>query len=95
MSRDVAILWKTHSGQLLHASGSVLLIVTSNFNGFVASYTLNKLDNGIYAVIRNPWMGYVTTSLRLVVTTTALGFLNHIHVDPLDSVSNYYIICSC
>ena len=53
-------------------------------------YTLNKLDtssNGIYAV-RNPWAGYVTTSLRSVVTTTTLGFLNRI--DPLDSVYNYY-----
>ena len=50
---------------------------------FCACYTLNKLDtfsNGIYA-IRNPQAGYVTT---------ALGFLNH--VDPLDSVSNYYLI---
>ena len=57
-------------------------------------YTLNKLDtssNGIYAV-RNPRVGYVTTALR---------FLNH--VDPLNSVSNYYvkhtfmclIVCVC
>ena len=54
-------------------------------------YTLNKLDtssNGIYAV-RNPRAGYVTTSLRSVVTTTALRFLNR--VDPLDSLSNYYV----
>ena len=45
-------------------------------------YTLNKLDtssNGIYAV-RNPRVGYVTT---------ALGFVNR--VDPLNSVSNYYV----
>ena len=54
-------------------------------------YTLNKLDtssNEIY-VVRNPRVGYVTTSLRSVVTTTAFGFLNRI--DPLDSVSNYYL----
>ena len=54
-------------------------------------YTLNKLDtssNGIY-VVRNPRAGYATTSLRSVVTTTTLGFLNR--VDPLDSVSNYYV----
>ena len=64
------------------ASGSVLLIIASNFHGLVAHYTLNKLDtlsNEIYAV-RNPRAGY---------TTTALRFLNR--VDPLDSVSNYYI----
>ena len=54
-------------------------------------YTLNKLDtssNGIY-MVRNPWAGYITTSLRSFVTTTALGFLNR--VDPLDSESNYYV----
>ena len=64
------------------ASGSVLLVIASNFNGLVAHYTLNKLDtlsNEIYAV-RNPRAGYITTTLK---------FLNH--VDPLDSVSNYYI----
>ena len=60
-------------------------------------YTLNKLDtssNGIYTV-RNPRAGYVTTSLRSVVTTTVLGFLNR--VDPLDSVStcNYYLVLHC
>ena len=49
-----------HSGELLHASGSVLLIVASNFRGFVA-----------------------------LLTTTALGFLYR--VDPLESVSNYYV----
>ena len=54
-------------------------------------YTLNELDtssNGIYTV-RNPRADYISTSLRSVVTTTALGFLNR--VDPLDSVSNYYL----
>ena len=64
------------------ASGSVLLVITSNSHGLVAHYTLNKLDtlsNEIYAV-RNPRAVYITTALR---------FLNH--VDPLDSVSNYYI----
>ena len=58
-------------------------------------YTLNKLDtlsNEIYAV-RNPLAGYVTTLPCSVVTTTTLGFLNHVHVDPLDSVSNYYVFC--
>ena len=39
-----ATLRKTHSEQLLYASGSVLLIVASNSRGFVARYTLNKLD---------------------------------------------------
>ena len=85
-------MWKTHSGQLLHASGSVLLIVASNFHGFVAHYTLNKLDtayNGIY-VVRNPRAGYVTTLLCSVVITTTLRFLNH--VGHLDSVSNYYVL---
>ena len=41
-------------------------------------YTLSKLDtssNRIYTV-KNPQVGYVTTSLCSVVTTTALGFLN-------------------
>ena len=34
---------------------------------------------------------HVTTLLHLVVTTTPLGFLNHVHVDPLDQVSNFYL----
>ena len=62
-------------------------------------YPLNKIDtssNGIY-VVRNPRAGYVTTLLRSVVTTTALRFLSR--VDPLDSVSNYYMMykytCTC
>ena len=54
-------------------------------------YTLNKLDtlsNVIY-VVRNCRAGYETTSLHLVVTTTALKSLNNI--DPLDLVSIYYV----
>ena len=63
------------------ASGSVLLVIASNFHGLVTHYTLDTctLSNKIYAV-RNIRAGYITTALR---------FLNR--VDPLDSVSNYYI----
>lgn len=33
-----------HSGQLLYASESVLLVIASNFCNSMARYTLNKLD---------------------------------------------------
>ena len=77
-----ATLLKTHSGQLLHASGSVLLMsLPATFVVLWLRYTLNKLDtssNGIYAV-RDPQAGYVISTLlrwRLVVTTTALAWVS-------------------
>ena len=42
---------KTYSGQLLHASGSVVLVVASNFYRFVALlYSNRHLVKGIYVV---------------------------------------------
>ena len=69
-----ATFWKTHSDQLLHASGSVLLIISSNFHGFVARYTINKLDTSSNGSAR----------LVYVHVTISLGFLNHINL--LDSL---------
>ena len=51
-------------------SGSVILAVASNFHGFMARHTLNKLDTSSNEVnaVRNPQAGYVATLLCLVVT---------------------------
>ena len=67
------------------ASWATILIINSNFHGFVIllyCFSLNKLDtlsNEIDAVT-NPRVGYVTTNL---------WFLHC--VDPSDSISNYYV----
>ena len=76
-----------HCGKLTAASFCMLLGVyySSSLATSVVlwpHYTLNKLDtlsNVIY-VVRNCQAGYETTSLLLVVTTTALESLNNI--DP-------------